>query len=287
MVSLKNDLLVAFEKVATLGTVHAAAEDLHLTQAAVTKRIRLLEANLGISLFLRSRRGMFLTEEGKAVLQFNKQISEAEGHLLASLKGSERPEIALTVIGPTTFVSTRLQQSCKDLYARFPFLLLHLRSDDHSNLVETVRRGEADLAIVNPSLVPKEMESKVLKPDRFFLVASPKWKSRVLTDILNTERIIDFYESDQTTLNYLKKFNLDKNIGRSRLFVNENEALIHYFIAGIGFGTLAESIAQKYFDSGELIRLNGGKVFEDTLALIWYARSRKMQYFDELVRSIK
>jgi DNA-binding transcriptional LysR family regulator len=287
MVSIKNDLLLAFDRVTELKTVHAAAQDLGLTQAAITKRIRLLESQLGITLFLRSRRGMVLTEEGKAVLQYSRRISEAEGELIANIAGDSRQEVSVIVVGPTSFVSTRLADACSGIYERFPFLRLHLRSEDHANRIELIRRGEADLAIVNPSKVPNEMSSKLLRPDRYLLVGTPKWKGRSLEQILKAERIIDFYESDSTTMDYLSRYGLEKYVGRSRLFVNENDALVRYFMAGVGFGTLTEPIAKPYLERGDLIRLNHGKAYEESLALVWYGRSKQISYFEEIVRSIK
>ena len=287
MVILKNPLLIAFEKVVLLKTNHAAAIDLGLTQAAITKRIQALEAEMGVNLFLRSRRGMALTEEGAALLQFCKITQDAEGELLGKIKGQERQESSLTIIGPTSAISTRIAENCAPLYLKYPFLRLHLRSEDHANLIESIRRGEADLAIVPPSQVPNEMDSKVLKPDKYFLVSASSWKNRDLKEILQNERMIDFYESDSTTLNYLKKFNLEKNIGKSRLFVNENEALIRYFMLGVGFGTLTETVAKPFLENETLIRLNKAQSVEDPLALAWYPRSKRQPHFDELIKSMK
>ena len=287
MVILKNPLLIAFEKVVLLKTIHAAAIDLGLTQAAITKRIQALESEMGVNLFLRSRRGMALTEEGAALLQFCKITQDAEGELLGKIKGQERQESSLTIIGPTSAISTRIAENCAPLYLKYPFLRLHLRSEDHANLIESIRRGEADLAIVPPSQVPNEMDSKVLKPDKYFLVSASSWKNRDLKEILQNERMIDFYESDSTTLNYLKKFNLEKHIGKSRLFVNENEALIRYFMLGVGFGTLTETVAKPFLENETLIRLNKAQSVEDPLALVWYPRSKRQPHFDELVKSIK
>jgi DNA-binding transcriptional LysR family regulator len=69
--------------------------------------------------------------------------------------------------------------------------------------------------------------------------------------------------------------------------VNENEALIRMFMAGIGYGTLTEDIAKPFLDSGELIKLNRGQVLEEPLALVWYSRHEKVDYFSDLIRSIK
>lgn len=287
MVVLKNPLLVAFEKVVEFKTVHAAAGELRLTQAALTKRIRLLESNLGLTLFLRSRRGMALTDDGQALLQFCKTSNEAEGLFVSRVEGDTRQEVSLTIAGPTSLIATRLNQDCIPLYKRYPHLKLHFQSNDSANLIEMVRLGKADIAVVSPSLVPNEMDSKMLKPDRYLLVASSRWQGRALEQILTSERVIDFDAADMTTIKYLQKFALDQSPRPGRLFVNENEALIRMFIAGIGFGTLTESVAKPYLESGKLIRLNRGQVMEDPLALAWYPRTQQAAYFKDLIRTIK
>ncbi len=203
------------------------------------------------------------------------------------VEGSGRRDVSLTLVGPTSAISTRVAENIEPLYAKFPFLRLHLQSDDHSDLIEKIRRGEADLAIVPPSLVPNEMDSKVLKPDRFFLVGPAKWKNRKLQDVLEKERIIDFYESDQTTLEYLKAHKLEKFARKERLFVNENAALIRFFAAGVGYGTLTESVAAPFFEDGSLVPLHRGNSLSGALALAWYPRPRKMPYFEELLKAIK
>jgi LysR family transcriptional regulator (chromosome initiation inhibitor) len=285
MLILRNPLLDSFEAIARLGTAHAAADELHVTQTAITQRIKALEAGLSMTLFLRSRRGMALTDEGKALLQFCNGSRELEGLFLGSVHGEDRTEVTLRIVGPTSAISTRIAENVEPLYSLYPFLRLNLQSEDHANRIEMIRRGEADFAVVSPDNVPNEMASKVLKPDRYLLVASAKWKGRKLAEILESERVIDFYESDQTTLNYFKHFGLKP--GRERIFINENEALIRMFLAGVGFGTLTESVAAPHLESGKLIALNRGQAIEDALALVWYPRSKKMSYFEAVVKSIK
>lgn len=287
MVVLRNPLLLAFEKIAELNTVHAAANNLGLTQAAVTKRVRQLETELGVTLFLRSRRGMSLTEEGKALFQFCKTSLEAEGQLISKLKGSNRTQISLTIAGPTSAISSRINKDCLNLYAKYPHLKLNFQSEDHANLIEMIRQAKVDLAVVSPSLVPNEMDSKVLKPDRYLLVGSSKWQGRSIKEILESERIIDFYETDNMTLQYLRKFGLHTTKRPDRLFCNENSSLIRMFSMGIGFGTLTEDIAKPFIDDGTLIKLHRGQAYEDPLALVWYPRPEKSDYFQDLIRSIK
>ena len=287
MVVLKNPLLIAFEKVVEHRTVHAAADQLKLTQAALTKRIRLLESQMKLTLFLRSRSGMILTHEGRELYQYCKIISEAEGQLLGRIKGKSPTDVSLTVAGTTSAISGRVNRNCLGLYKKFPYLKLNLQSEDHGNLVDLIKKGIADLAVVTPNLVPNEMDSKVLKPDRYLLVASAQWQARSVSEIIESERIIDFYESDLTTIRYLKKFSFDKIKRHDRIFVNENEALVRMIIAAVGYGTLTEEIAKPYIESGELIKLNRGQIYEDPLALVWYPRHEMPEYFKELIRAIK
>jgi LysR family transcriptional regulator (chromosome initiation inhibitor) len=77
--SLLSPNLKAFAAIVRQGTVHGAAQGLYLTQTGVTQRIRALEKELGTTLFLRSRKGMRLTQEGEALLRYCKGAEDLEG----------------------------------------------------------------------------------------------------------------------------------------------------------------------------------------------------------------
>jgi LysR family transcriptional regulator, chromosome initiation inhibitor len=286
--SLLSHNLKAFVAVAEKKTVLAASKEIGLTQTGVTQRIRALERELDTTLFTRSRTGMKLTVEGEALIQYCQGAKELEGLTLSRIK-NDNPEydIQLTVAGPTSAVTSRIIESCLPIYKKWPNLYLHFQIDDHSDKVGLVRSGEVQIALVRPDQVPKEMDSKMLKSDKYILVAQAAWKGRKLEDIIRNERIIDFYENDLTTLNYLKMHDLVQFVGRPRLFVNNNSALIQLLIGGVGFGTLTQEIAAPYLASGELISLNRSQTFEDPGALIWYPRHHMSLYFKEIIRSIK
>ena len=285
MLIIRNSLLEAFEAVARLGSAHAAAREIGLTQTAITQRIKALESGLSTTAFLRSRRGMSLTDEGKALLRYARGCRELEGQFLSAIQGGARMETAVRVVGPTSAISARVADDVARLYKAFPFMRLCLRADDHADRIEMIRRGEADLAIVSPIAVPHEMDSKMLRPDRYLLVVSADWKGRKIAEIVERERAIDFEESDSTTAAYLSRFGWAAR--RERLFVNDNEALIRLIAAGIGFGTLTESVAAPHLASGRLVALNRGQAFEDPLALAWYPRPKKMDYFEATIKAIR
>jgi LysR family transcriptional regulator (chromosome initiation inhibitor) len=131
------------------------------------------------------------------------------------------------------------------------------------------------------------MDSKVLKADKYVLVGAPRWKTRKISELVKTERIIDFYESDQTTFNYLKKFGLFHIAQHDRLYANNNEAIVKLFAAGIGYGTLTLEVATPYLERGEIAILNGKNTFDDPQALAWYPRPEMPAYFKAVIGSIK
>lgn len=286
--SLLSANLHAFLAIVRLGTVHAASASLLLTQTAVTQRIRALEKDLGTTLFLRSRKGMRLTPEGEALLRYCQGAEQLEGQALAEISGAadDRPA-HVTIAGPTSVMTARIARQCVHLYSEWPCLHLNFVITDSMDRLNLVRSGQVSLAVVSPDRVPNEMDGKRLRPDRYLLVASPRWKGRRLADLLETERIIDFDADDQTTLNYLKKFGLLDQLKRPRLFVNDNEVIAQYFSQGIGFGTLTAEVAKPHLEAGRLIALNGAAALEDPLALAWYPRPEMPRYLKAIIDAIK
>lgn len=286
--SLLSPNLQAFIAIVKNATVHGAANDLGLTQTAVTQRIRALEKELGVTFFLRSRKGMQLTQEGEALLRYCQGAEDLEGQALNLINSAGKNRtVEVNMTGPTSIMTSRIVSQCANLYNDWPQLGLNFIITDTEDRLQMLKSGAATLAILSPDSVPNELDSKMIKPDRYVLVASKKWKGRRLNDILTSERLIDFYETDQTSLNYLKQFNLGSTLSRPRLFVNNNEAIIKLFYQGVGFGTLTQDIARPYLDKGDLITLNGGATMDDPLALTWYPRPEMPKYLKAIIDSIK
>ena len=71
-----NLQLETFIVVADMGSFNKAAEALYITPPAVTKQMNLLEKDLGLKLFIRTHRGLILTEAGKSLYKDAKYIIE-------------------------------------------------------------------------------------------------------------------------------------------------------------------------------------------------------------------
>ncbi|VVC76154.1 putative HTH-type transcriptional regulator [Aquicella siphonis] len=283
---LLSPQLQAFIAIAKHKTVHAAAHSLHLTQTAVTQRIRSLEKRLETTLYVRTRRGMSLTQEGLALLRYCSEAQELEGEIISSITstGVEK-NLSLCITGPYTIMHTRIIPQCMRVMREFPRLLLQFDINDNENRAATLRRGESQLAVIEKSLLSDEMEFKDLKPEHYLFVVSSKWKNRRLRDVIQTERIIDFDPQDQMTFNYLKHYSLFENANKDRYFANRTDCLAMMIADGTGYGVLPAEFAKPYLANKQLSVLNQGKSYPHQLVLAWFPRHQLPPYFSALINA--
>jgi DNA-binding transcriptional LysR family regulator len=286
-IALLNPLLEAFMSVAKHKTVHGGAREIHISQTAMTQRILSLEQKLQTTLFIRTRQGMHLTSEGEKLLRYCHVVSDFShetltGIINAGVKSIQRVKVS----GPSSIMISRIIPIGMKIMKQFPQLYISFDVNDTENSVELLRTGLSQFAILDPQDITSDMESKTLAPEKYLLVCTGKWKSRNLKDIIQSERIIDFDESDQTTINYLKQYDLLQHAQSDRLFVNRTESLSKMLIDGYGYGVLTREFSKPFLASGDLITLNKGKTYDNILTLAWYTRPEPPKYFLAIIDAI-
>lgn len=285
--TLFNSNLEGFMAVARHGTVHAGARVLHISQIALTQRIQSLEQKLKVTLFIRTRQGMKLTSEGIKLLRYCHVVADLNHDVLNEfLHPGINTSQHIQISGPSSIMSSRIIPIGMKIMKLLPRLYINFDVNDSDEIISKLRSGFTEFSILRPHKISNEMESKQLKPEKYLLVCTKKWKNRKLKDILSTERIIDFDEADQMTFTYLNAFNLFENIQSDRLFVNRTESLTQMLIAGCGYGVLTEEFSQSYLKSDALIALHQGKVFENELSLAWFKRPEMPSYFMAIIQAL-
>ena len=173
MASLSLDALRGFEASARRSSFTAAAEELFITQSAVSKQIKMLEEAFGRPLFVRGPRGLGLTPEGR-------QLYEATQKVLSSLEGtfeqilaSTRKSVALTVT--PSFASLWLAPRLVAFHGQHPSL--DVRVDGSENCVALEREG-IDLAVRLTRPGHADSTWKPLIRERVMLVAAPGLAAR-------------------------------------------------------------------------------------------------------------
>jgi DNA-binding transcriptional LysR family regulator len=165
--------LAAFIEVARTRSVSRAADSLFVTQPALTARLQRLEADLGAKLFVRTPRGMRLTEAGEAFLPYAVRALEtlADGRRLVN--AFERGGAGTLVIGAAPAVSTYvLPRVLKTFAVGHPRVAVSVRTGHSEEVLELVLREQVDVGLVRTLRHP-EIESIPLYEDRLILVTDP------------------------------------------------------------------------------------------------------------------
>jgi DNA-binding transcriptional LysR family regulator len=165
--------LEAFIQVARARSVSRAADALFLTQPALTARIQGLERDLGAQLFVRTPRGMRLTEAGEAFLPFAVRSLEtlADGRRLVN--AFERGGAGRLSLGAAPAVSTYvLPAVLKRFSISHPRVAVSVKTGHSEEILELVLREQADLGLVRALRHP-DIVSTPLYEDRLILVSEP------------------------------------------------------------------------------------------------------------------
>lgn len=284
--SLLSPRLIAFIAVAQCKTVHGAANQIHITQTAVTQRIRTLERALKTTLFVRTKKGMNLTPEGEVLLRYCHNIKNMEGEVLAKLQGHhEDLEIELTILSPTSLMRSRIIPKLIPILEKYKNLLINFKLADQEKRHLQLKAGLCDFVILEKETITQEMRYKKLHPEEYILVCSPTWRLRDLHEIIAHERIIDFNHEDRMTFDYLQKYALE-HPNRNRYFANNTNNLAQLISAGIGYSVLAKEFALPYVRKKQLHILNEGKTLEVQHYLAWFERPEPPNYFSEIIGAI-
>lgn len=161
--------LQAFEAAARWLSFTKAAEELHVTPAAVSQQIRQLEEYLGVPLFRRLTRAVQLTEEARAVLPL---VTEGFDRLAEAVERLAREEEAglLTVSSVPTFAAKWLLQRLPEFSAAWPEIdlrldaSLELRDFDRAGIDVSIRLGMGDYPGLYVARVFDEEVSPVCSP---------------------------------------------------------------------------------------------------------------------------
>ncbi|MCS6765421.1 MAG: LysR family transcriptional regulator [Candidatus Protistobacter heckmanni] len=140
--------LKAFASIARWNSFTRAAEELHITQAGLSRMLRDLETQLGSRLFERTTRAVSLTEAGRALLPVAERavndLEEAAARLGELTAQASR---SLTVAATPLVCATILPQVCRDLARAHPEIRLAVKDAERPSIQSMVETGSADLGL--------------------------------------------------------------------------------------------------------------------------------------------
>ncbi len=187
--------LEAFYTVVKHMSFTKAAGILHVSQSALSQRIAKLEDDLNVTLFIRDRTSIRLTEAGEMVLRFCHLNETTEAELLSKLKDSKQGLAGILRIAGFSSVNRSLMiPALKKIMRENPRLSIQLITKELSELFELLRSGQADYIITNQKSQSPDIQSIFLGIEENVLV---KLKKSEDFDIY-----LDHDENNLTTQSY-------------------------------------------------------------------------------------
>ena len=161
--------------VAELGSLSKAADRLHIAQPALSRQVRLLEAELGVRLFDRHGRGMIPTEAGQEVLRHAQRVMAELDEIRATVADEDAPLHGHVAIGMPPTVSDVLSVPLVSaLRLRHPAATVRIVSAYSAFLLDWLHRGDIDVAILFETRPVRSLRSDPLLEEVLHLIGPPE-----------------------------------------------------------------------------------------------------------------
>lgn len=253
--------LEAFYWAATLNNFALAAERLHITQSALSKRIAELEEHLLHELFDRSKRKAELTESGQVLLPQVEELLALVNGIPQSLAGDQDsiPLSGVCRIGLSELSSaTWLPKAIDRFRLQHPDLLLEPHIFLSRELEDLVLRGELDVAVIAGLPESDSIAYEKIAEIEFSWVASPRraLRSNHLTPELLQQIDVLMHQPNSGLAPTIKAWLRNKNIKLERVILcNSLTAITGMVVADMGISYLPSAYVQPLLKKGKLVEL--------------------------------
>ncbi|SFV15179.1 LysR family transcriptional regulator [Pseudoduganella namucuonensis] len=160
--------LRAFVAVAELNSFRAAADSIHLSQPALSRRVEKLELALGVRLFERTTRSVSLTAVGRDFSHKARTLlDDLENSLLSmqAVAASQLGEVVIACVPSAVYYF--LPKVLRTFHEQYPRIRVRIVDDSANAALESVARGEADFGINIIGTQEPEIDFQVILKERF------------------------------------------------------------------------------------------------------------------------
>ena len=261
--NISFDLLKVFKEVAYYGNVSKAANILCVTQPSVTKAIKKLEHELNISLFVREKKGMVLTDSGKALYRYIVDSINTLDNVELMAKNIKDSDIGKLRIGAGESVTkTLLKKTIVEFKKLHPGIVIELINLSSDHLYNDLRYGRLDLVFINSTTIINENKYKWFKlidiEDCFFTTKDFYKKIENVTNlksILSSSLIVQNENYDTRT--FLNSICIKNNIQlKPTIEVDRHGLLVEFVCEGLGIGFATKQYIEQHLKSGELVEID-------------------------------
>lgn len=256
------ELYRIFYEVAKIGNITKAAEELNISQPAISKQIKSLEDQLGGQLFVRTKRGVVLTEEGK---EFYKYISQAV-EFITSAENKFTDLINLDIgcikIGVSvTLTKEFLLPYLEKFHSLYPKINIEIATGSSIELFSKLRNGLIDMIVLNLNDKNYGSDIDIIKCKKIndCFVVNKNFidlinKEISIKDLNNYPLILQAKGSNTREFldEYTKEFN---TILKPNIELASYSLVVEFSKIGLGIGYVTKGYISKELKNKELFKL--------------------------------
>lgn len=250
-----------FYYVAKLGGITLAAEELSITQPAVSQAIKHLEEAVRIPLFVRTGKGVRLTAAGEMLYVYVKRGYESIRMGEQKLKDIADPESGEIRIGASDMtLQFFLLPFLQHFHEEYPRVRLTVTNGPTPETLRYMQEGKIDFGVVTgPLQVKGDMELRPVRKVRDVFVAGSKFeqlKGKILPLRVLEELPIICLEKNTSTRRYMDEFLRENGVVLNpEIELATSDMLVQFARRNLGVASVVEDFAMPSLTGGELFRL--------------------------------
>lgn len=248
--------LDTFLSVVRCGGIGKAAEQLNLTQPAVTTRIRNLEYSISATLFERTSRGLKLTKRGEALLSYAEKFLHLAELVERDVVDHQAVERRLRLGVSETIAQSWLPEFVEKLNQKFPKLTVEIKVDISVELRNSLLEREIDLAILLGPISEFSVDNVALPEFELSWFASTSFS---IEEAKQLKCPIASYARNTRPYRELKATLFEKVGPETVIFPSSSlSACFRLVEAGLCVAALPKALAKDYFERGSIREFDPG-----------------------------
>ena len=256
------ELYRIFYVVAKHKNITKASKELCISQPAVSKHIKNLEESLGITLFIRTPKGLIITESGEAILKKVKEALMLLDHALGSAEDYKELRKGTISIGiSTSLTKIYLIHYLTIFHKKYPNIAIDIATDDGETLKEKLKDGSIDLLFskINSKDSLSFSVNKLGTLHYIFVCNKEfyrKLKGKITKKDLEKNPLILQSIKSNSRKNF-EKFCIQHDINSESIMdIDSSNLLISFIKYGYGIGFITKEYALKELKEKELYELS-------------------------------
>ena len=251
-----------FYHVALNQSISKAADKLLISQPAVSYQIKVLEEQLGITLFVRTKKGVTLTDEGKILYSYISKGIENFINGENALTNLKNLDYGIIRIGASTTVSKHvLMPYLKIFHKLYPNIEINITNNLTEELMRELRNGNLDILILNlPMKEGKDLDIKNILEVQDIFVANKDYydilNKKIILNYLNNYPLL-FQKKPSNTRDYLDNYlNTNKIKLIPKMEIVSYNLIMDFIKIGFGIGYATKEFIKEELNNGDLYELN-------------------------------